>query len=113
MVYQTNKALNQYLIRALLLLSLSLLGACSEQGIDLDNPEVVYQNYCFACHDTGAAGAPRLSDHAFWQQAGNHTQRLYKSTLKGVRAMPAKGTCLSCTDQQLTQTVDWMLQQAQ
>jgi cytochrome c5 len=88
------------------------LTGCSDGPVDLSSPADVYNNYCFACHDTGAAGAPRLDQVEFWQQVAGETERLYQNTLKGIRAMPRKGTCLACSDDQLKQTVDWMLEQS-
>lgn len=111
MMVRTQKALVKLFVRAFLCLSVvGMLAACSREP-DFNDPAVVYNTYCFACHDTGAAGAPLLSDQAFWQAAAKDKARLYQNTLKGVGAMPKKGTCFSCSDQQLQQTVDWMLQQ--
>ncbi|MCG8670023.1 MAG: c-type cytochrome [Pseudomonadales bacterium] len=77
----------------------------------MNNPMDVYQTYCFACHDTGAASAPVLSNRDFWQAVSNDRERLYRVTIKGFKAMPPKGTCFDCTDQQLTQVVDWIIDQ--
>lgn len=95
----------------LALMALGLAG-CSDGPVDLSSPVEVYNTYCFACHDTGAAGAPRLDQVEFWQLAAGEKERLYENTLKGIRAMPRKGTCLACSDEQLKQTVDWMLEQS-
>lgn len=96
---------------AFLCLSVLLTSGCANDDLNLDNPQAVYENYCFACHDTGAAGAPRLDQAEFWNAASANREQFYNSTIKGVRAMPKKGTCLSCTVEQLKQTVDWMLEQ--
>lgn len=112
MLIEIKKTLAAQTARVFLCLSFcGLMAACSNDAVNLNDPAAVYGNYCFACHDTGAAGAPLLSNQAFWQQSVNDKARLYESTLKGVRAMPAKGTCLSCSDEQLKQVVDWMVQQ--
>ncbi|MDX1695747.1 MAG: c-type cytochrome [Ketobacteraceae bacterium] len=92
--------------------TVALLAGCGQSGVDLDSPAAVYDNYCFACHDTGAAGAPTLEQSEFWKLAANEETRLYRNTLKGIRAMPRKGTCLACSDEQLKQTVDWMVERA-
>lgn len=85
------------------------LPGCDKGAVDLDNPQAIYDNYCFACHDTGAAGAPRMDQAGFWQSVAADRTRLYESTIKGVRAMPRRGTCLSCSDDQLKRVVDWMV----
>tara|TARA_R110001599_G_scaffold64023_5_gene179708 strand:- start:9303 stop:9893 length:591 start_codon:yes stop_codon:yes gene_type:complete len=58
----------------------------------LKTAEAVYKATCAACHDTGAAGAPKLGDAAAWKAriaAGYDT--LVKHAIQGVRTMPAKG----------------------
>jgi cytochrome c5 len=52
----------------------------------------VYKAQCAACHDSGAAGAPKLGDTAAWApriKAGY--EALLNSALKGKGAMPAQG----------------------
>ena len=110
MANRVNKALT-YFIRAFLLTAVALTAACSNDVVDLNDPVAVYENYCFACHDSGAAGAPLLGNKAYWQQAQSNKSRLYQNTVQGIRAMPAKGTCLSCNEEQLNTVVDWMLKQ--
>lgn len=73
--------------------------------------ERVYMQSCFACHSSGAAGAPKVGDAAAW------TPRLEKgmdavvanaiSGLNGV--MPPKGLCFTCTDDDLRALVQYMV----
>ena len=112
------KALTMQMVRAFCCVVIAgLVSGCAEQGASLDDPAVVYGSYCFACHDTGAAGAPVFSykpeDKAVWRTLAGDAERLYQVTLTGRGAMPAKGTCFDCTDEQLIKTVDWMLLQSQ
>lgn len=54
--------------------------------------DVVYKAQCSACHDSGAAGAPKLGDTAAWApriKAGY--EALLASSLKGKGAMPPQG----------------------
>ena len=107
------KASAGFFAGAFLCLGVPLLRTgCDQAQPDLNDPQAIYDNYCFACHESGAAGAPRLSQVEFWQAAADQRERLYASTLEGVRAMPRKGTCLTCTDKQLKQVVDWMIKQS-
>jgi len=74
--------------------------------------EEIYNQYCFACHKTGAGGAPKLEDKAAWEpriKLGMKT--LYKNAIHGIGGMPAKGTCSSCTDKDIELTVDYMVAQ--
>ena len=52
----------------------------------------VYKAVCAACHDSGAAGAPKLGDVAGWApRIGQGYETLVKHAVQGIRAMPAKG----------------------
>lgn len=91
------------------LLSVSMTGCGSDEPA-LNSPQQVYDTYCFACHDTGAVGAPKLTDVEQWQARLKQGEpSLLANTLKGVRAMPRRGTCLACSDEELRATVAWML----
>jgi cytochrome c5 len=52
----------------------------------------VYKAVCSACHDSGAAGAPKVGDAAAWApRIGQGYETLVKHAVEGIRAMPAKG----------------------
>jgi cytochrome c5 len=52
----------------------------------------VYKAVCAACHDSGAAGAPKVGDTAGWApRIGQGYETLVKHAVQGIRAMPAKG----------------------
>ena len=68
------------------------------QLIDANAPKVlqagntVYVAVCAACHDSGAAGAPKLGDNAGWSaRLSQGYDILIKHAIEGIRAMPAKG----------------------
>lgn len=72
--------------------------------------EDVYNAKCSACHGTGAAGAPILGNKDQWSKriaAGNDA--LYDHALKGFNAMPAKGMCMDCSDDEIKAAVDYMV----
>jgi cytochrome c5 len=53
---------------------------------------VVYKAQCSACHDAGAAGAPKLGDATAWApRIKTGYEALLASSLKGKGAMPAQG----------------------
>jgi cytochrome c5 len=75
--------------------------------------EAVYNAACVACHATGAAGAPRLGDAAAWAaRADKGLETLVKNAITGIRAMPPRGTCGSCTDAELQRAVEYMLERS-
>lgn len=79
-------------------------------------PEQVYQTYCFACHGTGVNNAPVLGDAAAWApRIDKGMDILYESALNGFNnsAMPARGLCMSCSDDEIRATVDLLINSAQ
>jgi serine/threonine protein kinase len=52
----------------------------------------VYKTVCAACHDTGAANAPKIGDFAAWsERLTKGYDTLLSHTINGFYAMPAKG----------------------
>ena len=70
----------------------------------------IYQQYCSSCHTSGAAGAPMLTDAERWNEILNDgVEVVYQNAIHGIGAMPAKGLCASCSDDDIKSTVDYML----
>ena len=64
--------------------------------------EQIYNTACMACHGTGAAGAPKLGDKAAWApRIKQGPEVLWNHLLNGLNAMPAKGMCMDCSDDEL------------
>lgn len=58
----------------------------------LQGGEAVYKLACSACHNTGAAGAPKLGDAVAWApRLKQGADTLIKHAVEGFKAMPAKG----------------------
>ena len=54
--------------------------------------EETYKTTCAACHDSGAANAPKLGDKGAWAgRLGVGLEKLAQSGIKGKNAMPPKG----------------------
>lgn len=69
-----------------------------------------YQAACFACHGTGAAGAPKLGDKAAWKKRialGSKT--LLDHAINGFKGMPAKGGNASLSDAAVKAAVEYMV----
>lgn len=95
------------------LLALALLGGCAEDGSGPAHPgETVYNRSCFSCHAGGVAGAPKPGDAEAWApRIAKGRAALLQSTKEGIApGMPAMGLCNSCTDEQLAEAIDFMLQ---
>lgn len=70
----------------------------------------VYQTACFACHGTGAAGAPRLANADEWgPRLEKGIDALYSNALNGFNAMPAKGGNMSLSDEEVNAAVDHLV----
>ncbi len=68
--------------------------------------------YCLTCHGRGLYNAPKLDDTVAWQPrlaAGNDV--LWQSLLHGKKAMPARGTCNDCSDDELRAALNHLLAQ--
>ena len=76
----------------------------------LGGPEQIYKTYCFVCHDSGVAGAPKLGDDAAWSpRVATGIDTLVEHVTKGYNAMPPMGTCSACSEADLKATVDYMI----
>lgn len=78
-------------------------------GFDGDSLESRYQRYCFACHGTGAAEAPRAGDREAWQKRGD-IDALLASAIRGQLAMPPRGGCQECDDADLRALIEHMVE---
>ncbi len=95
---------------------LGLSGCGSADGErEAQSGEQVYQRFCFSCHTAGAAGAPRTGDVDAWRpRIAQGRDVLIRHTIEGMPpGMPAKGLCMQCTDQELIDAVDYMVERSQ
>ncbi len=75
--------------------------------------EEVYNSFCFACHATGVGGAPTLGDAAAWEpRLAKGPDALWGTMQNGLGAMPAKGTCVNCSDDELRASMNFMVDRA-
>ena len=73
-------------------------------------PADIYQASCFACHGTGALGAPKVGDAGVWsERSSKGVDTLIANAINGINSMPARGTCASCSDDDIAETVRYML----
>ena len=80
---------------------------------DAAHGQKIVQSTCFACHGTGAAGAPKIGDKAAWaQRIAQGMQTLLQHATQGYKAMPPKGTCMSCSEQDLLDAITYMVEQS-
>ena len=81
--------------------------AAASSGVD---GKGTYTSACFACHGTGAAGAPKLGDKAAWKNRITQGMATLNShAIKGFKGMPAKGGNASLSDAAVKAAVDYMV----
>ncbi|PXX92297.1 cytochrome c5 family protein [Marinobacter vulgaris] len=72
----------------------------------------VYDAACAACHASGAAGAPIMGDAGAWEgRVDKGLETLVSHAINGFNAMPAKGGCSSCSDEEIQVAVEYMVDQ--
>ena len=71
--------------------------------------EQVYNQFCFACHATGVGGAPKKGHADDWApRLAKGNDAIWKSVMSGLNAMPPKGTCMNCSDDELKGAITYM-----
>ncbi len=92
-------------IKSLVSLIAGLALASGAQAADKKGADV-YKSTCAACHATGAAGAPKLGDKTAWGKRNEQGLAvLIKSSIKGKKAMPAKGGQSALSDMEVARAV--------
>ena len=72
----------------------------------------IYPSSCQACHVAGVAGAPKLGDKEAWApRIAKGNDALLSSVINGLNAMPPKGTCMSCSEDELRAAIEYMVEQ--
>lgn len=89
--------------------ALATAAAPAAAGVAKDGA-TVFNTVCGACHNTGAAGAPKAGDKAAWApRIAQGKEALYKSALGGKNAMPAKGGAAALSDAEVKAAVDHLI----
>ena len=71
----------------------------------------IIARHCTACHTTGLLGAPKIGDTAAWKERADHQGGLdgiLAAAINGINAMPPKGTCGDCSDDELRAAIQKM-----
>ncbi len=80
------------------------------QNSDGFEVEKAYMQSCWACHNSGAAGAPKVGNAADWApRIAKGMDTLLANATAGVNAMPAKGLCFTCTEDDLKALIQYMV----
>jgi len=72
----------------------------------------IFNTVCGACHNTGAAGAPKIDDKAAWApRLATGKAALINSVTNGKNAMPAKGGA-TLSDEEIRNAVEYVMGRA-
>lgn len=78
-----------------------------------DEGKQIVQHFCINCHAEKPLiplGAPRIGIAADWKPRLKQSMTvLFRNTSEGLNAMPARGGCFECTDEQLILSIMAML----
>lgn len=73
----------------------------------------IYDSKCFVCHVSGVANAPKFGDKAAWApRIATGMDAMLANVKNGKAAMPPKGTCMDCTDDEFKAAISYMVDAA-
>ena len=76
--------------------------------------EEIYNSKCLACHANGVAGAPVVGNAGDWApRIEQGLDTMVTHAINGFNAMPARGTCADCSDDDIRKTVEYMVSSSQ
>ncbi|WP_286240936.1 c-type cytochrome [Neptuniibacter halophilus] len=75
--------------------------------------EEVYTAKCAGCHATGAAGAPKYGTSDWADRGSKGMETLLANAINGINAMPPRGLCADCSDEELQGAIQHMIDSVQ
>ena len=72
----------------------------------------VYDTKCGLCHTSGASGAPKFGTADWADRGAKGIDALLETAISGIGAMPAKGLCTDCSDDELKGAIEYMMESA-
>jgi len=69
-----------------------------------------YKRACTVCHQAGVAGAPKIGDEEHWQKLLDEKgmAAMVESVRNGLNAMPPRGMCFDCSDDDYKALIQYM-----
>lgn len=94
--------------------SLATSAPAAASAASSDPGEATYNRVCQACHATGAAGAPLFGNKEAWEpRIAQGMDTLLQTAINGKGAMPPRGTCADCSDDDLRVAIEYMVSKVQ
>jgi len=77
---------------------------------EMRSGQEVYDAACTTCHAIALAGAPRFGDRLSWgERANEDLDKLVETVTNGLGGMPPMGMCMDCSQEELSDAVQYML----
>jgi cytochrome c5 len=93
------------LMKKIVAVALTLFAAGALADVDMDK----YNKACSVCHKTGAANAPKTGDAEAWApRLEKGMDALVQSVVNGLNAMPPKGMCYDCSEEDYKAMITYM-----
>lgn len=93
------------MIRVLMAALVTVAAAASAD----EPPMAKYNKSCAVCHAAGVAGAPKTGDSEAWEpRMAKGMDTLVASVKNGLNAMPPKGMCFDCNDEEYRELIIYM-----
>jgi cytochrome c5 len=87
----------------------------SKQEVEVaqQSPEQIYTSVCAACHEAGVLEAPKTGSKEDWEpRFAQGLDTLVEHAVNGINAMPAKGGNPNLSDDDIRQTIVYMLEKS-
>lgn len=79
-------------------------------GVQAMGADEVVAKHCVACHEAGLGGAPKMDDREAWApRIATGIDAMAATVLSGKGAMPPKGACGSCTENDIRAAIKAMI----
>ncbi|WP_417504350.1 c-type cytochrome [Marinomonas gallaica] len=76
--------------------------------------EAIYNQFCTACHSVGVAGAPKFGNAGDWApRVAKGFDSMMTNAINGINAMPPRGTCTTCSDDEIKGAIEYMVDNSQ
>ncbi|WP_412731125.1 c-type cytochrome [Catenovulum maritimum] len=90
--------------------SVNLAGADAQAAGGARSPEDIFNSSCTACHTAGVLGAPKPNNASDWKpRLEQGMDVVLEHAIKGFNAMPPKGTCMACSDDEIKAVIEFMI----
>lgn len=97
-------------MKSIIAAALMLVATAAAAEPDMDK----FNKSCAVCHATGAANAPKTGDVAAWEpRMAKGMEALVASVNNGLNAMPPKGMCFDCSDEDYAAMIEYMAKPAE